>query len=264
MIDPIVNTDIDHTSTTQPSSPASNCDPRRKINSVWREKICDWFYAVVDHFDLYRETVCVACSYLDRFIPRYRLEINHKTYQLAAITCLYMAIKLYETRKLSIASFMELSRGNFTVDHIVSMESVILRTLSWQLHPPTPLTFVNHLLLMIPNEPKNSEQIITLHEISLFLTELSVCDYFFVTRKPSSIAMACILNAIDEIKLSPVIVQKFICDLRQNTTLDVTGEEVMECKELLKEMYIAAGAEFYGRDETSSPTTVVETVDVSN
>jgi hypothetical protein len=36
-----------------------------------------------------------------------------------------------------------------------------------------------------------------LQDISSFFTELAVCDYFFVTMRPSAVALACILNALE-------------------------------------------------------------------
>ena len=39
-----------------------------EINEMWREKICEWCYQVVDHFDFNREIVSVAMSYLVRYL----------------------------------------------------------------------------------------------------------------------------------------------------------------------------------------------------
>ena len=96
-----------------------------KINECWREKICEWAYQVIDHFDFNREVVAISLSYLDRFLCT--REVNKKVFQLAAMTSLYMAIKLYEPSTLRMSSFIELSRGYFTVEHIISMEETLLR-----------------------------------------------------------------------------------------------------------------------------------------
>ena len=95
------------------------------INDVWREKICEWCYQVVDHFDFSREVVGVCMSFLDRYLSTRR--VNKKIFQLAAMTCLYIAIKLYEPSTLKISSLIGLSRGFFTDEHIVAMEQSILR-----------------------------------------------------------------------------------------------------------------------------------------
>ena len=112
-----------------PSSPSSECTSSSSstgvINDVWREKICEWCYQVVDHFEFNREIVSIAMSYLDRYLMT--RQVTKKIFQLAAMTCLYLAIKLYESRRLRISSLIELSRGYFSPEHINAMEESILR-----------------------------------------------------------------------------------------------------------------------------------------
>ena len=95
------------------------------INDVWREKICEWSYQVIDHFDFSREVVSISIHYLDRFLAT--RQCNKKVFQLAAMTSLFLAIKLYEPGKLSMDSMIELSRGYFKVEQMVAMELEILR-----------------------------------------------------------------------------------------------------------------------------------------
>ena len=92
---------------------------------MWREKICEWSYQVIDHFDFSREVVSVSIHYLDRFLAT--RTVNKKVFQLAAMTCLFLAIKLHEPGKLSMASMIELSRGYFMVEQMATMEMSILR-----------------------------------------------------------------------------------------------------------------------------------------
>lgn len=217
-----------------------------KFSEVWREQICDWSYAIVDHFDLDRETVSISFSYLDRFIPRYQDRICHKTYQLVAMTTLYMAIKLHENRKLSISSFISLSRGQFTANHVISMESTILRALSWLVHPPTPLTFINHLILLYPRaSPELRNQLVV---IARYIAELSVYDYYFVTKKPSSIALACILHAMNDMQVPLHETIEFMDNVR-GVNIDPEAKEVYDCQVHLKEIYYASRENDAEREE---------------
>ena len=95
------------------------------INEVWREKICEWSYQVIDHFDFSREIVSISMHYLDRYLAT--RSVNKKLFQLAAMTSLYLAIKLYEPGTLTMASMIELSRGYFQVEQMAEMEIAILR-----------------------------------------------------------------------------------------------------------------------------------------
>ncbi len=95
------------------------------INDTWREKICEWSYQVVDHFDFSREVVCLSMSFLDRYLSIE--QVDKKLFQLAAMTTLHLAIKLFEPGTLSMQSMIELSRGYFTAEHMAAMEIKILQ-----------------------------------------------------------------------------------------------------------------------------------------
>jgi hypothetical protein len=103
----------------------SSTSSSSNINEVWREKICEWSYQVIDHFDFSREVVSVSIHYLDRFLAT--RHVNKKVFQLAAMTSLFLAIKLFEPGRLSMSSMIELSRGYFMVEQMVEMETSILR-----------------------------------------------------------------------------------------------------------------------------------------
>ncbi len=95
------------------------------INEVWREKICEWSYQVIDHFDFSREIVAISVSYLDRYISQ--RFVNKKHFQLLAMSCLYLAIKLFGPRTVSMKTMIEMSRGYFQVEDMIEMEKSILR-----------------------------------------------------------------------------------------------------------------------------------------
>ena len=95
------------------------------ISEVWREKICEWSFQVIDHFDFNREIVAVSLNYLDRYLSS--RPVNRKVFQLAAMTSLYLAIKLFEPTKMRMSSFIELSRGYFRPEHVTVMEEAVLR-----------------------------------------------------------------------------------------------------------------------------------------
>mmetsp|Transcript_9376 Transcript_9376/g.13960 ORF Transcript_9376/g.13960 Transcript_9376/m.13960 type:complete len:252 (-) Transcript_9376:12-767(-) len=183
---------------------------RTGINECWREKICEWSYQVIDHFDFNREIVSISLSYLDRYLST--RPVNRKTFQLAAMTSLYLAIKLYEPSNLMMSSFIELSRGYFSTEHIVAMEEAILRALSWHVHPPTALTAVKHFMLLLPEDACHMSIFHEIKELSRFLTELSVCDYFFVKQKATTIGLAALLSSIELIdgNWNPRAIEQFL------------------------------------------------------
>lgn len=204
----------------------------------WRRKICQWSYRVVDNFQFDRSIVSVAMNMLDRFLQAYRSpsdcenstsccclackpSIDSRTFQLASMTCLYIAIKsspetatveeLNRRRCFKISTFAELSRGLFSSEDISMMEQTILSTLSWLVNPPTPMTFVPYLLNLLPptqtlpQEAHRTYGLVhqVLRELSRYITELGVClGSELSTFPPSQVAFVSILVSMDLITAS--------------------------------------------------------------
>lgn len=224
------------------------------MNESWRDKICEWAYNIVDYFNYDRELVFVCMNYLDRYAMKRR--VDTRTYQLAAITALFLVVKIYEPRSssrvLDVSSLAKLSQSTFSEDTIVSMELELLRILKWNLFPPTAYTFaryLNKILVEIASKEEectrpsaSSRQEVT--ELSRFLTELSVCDYFFVPHKPSTVGIAALLNAIEIVNdedYSPTLIHIFIQRVYQQTEINAQSSEVQECRARLQATFVESG-----------------------
>uniref|UniRef100_A0A7S1UN00 Cyclin N-terminal domain-containing protein n=1 Tax=Grammatophora oceanica TaxID=210454 RepID=A0A7S1UN00_9STRA len=212
----------------------------------WRRKITEWSYRVVDHFRIDREVVLVAMNYFDRFLalhstssanhtcqcPACQRAVDSRTFQLAAMTCLYLAIKLhaeslentdgrtFRGRKIKISSFVDLSRGQFTAEDLASMERIILATLQWKVNPPTSSLLVTYLLRLMPSQvayPTSLHYDLVLHvlkELARYLSELSVCTTnLSISYLPSEVAYAAIMVSMDLLNLQalPLDVQHSFC-----------------------------------------------------
>eukprot|EP00523_Entomoneis_sp_CCMP467_P011681 CAMPEP_0168720008 /NCGR_PEP_ID=MMETSP0724-20121128/1336_1 /TAXON_ID=265536 /ORGANISM="Amphiprora sp., Strain CCMP467" /LENGTH=376 /DNA_ID=CAMNT_0008766587 /DNA_START=90 /DNA_END=1220 /DNA_ORIENTATION=+ len=204
------------------------------ISELWREKICEWCYQVIDHFDFSREVVAIAMNYLDRYLAT--KVVNKKVFQLAAMTALFLAVKLHEPAKLSMASMIELSRGSFTVQQMAAMEISLIRGLSWHLHPPTAHSFTKRFLHLVPLSSIALDVLYDVLELSRFLAELSVIDYFFVTQRPSHVAVAAIANAMQDIASVSFEAQNEFGQLMLSSYgIDILGStDIMECRNRLR------------------------------
>lgn len=134
--------------------------------------------------------------------------------------------------------------------------------------PPTAFCIGRHFLHMIP---VSSEFPLTVrHDIlehTRFLSELSVIDYFFVTKRASSVGLAALLNAIDSNGNFSVNHRvEFLKHLERLDNFDPNDAEIGECRDRLCELYIQGGyeppstvnyAEMAQRQETVSPVSVV-------
>lgn len=164
-----------------------------EIDTLCREKMCEWAYRVVDHFHAPREIIAIAFSCLDRFVDR--CCCDRAAFKLAAMTCIYMATKLFNAREISMSSLAELSRGEFDMAHIAEMEGIILTALKWRMHPPTIQCFINHLCTLLPLIKGPITR--TIYRRASFFGELSLFDYSFVTLPRSTVAVAALINAME-------------------------------------------------------------------
>lgn len=170
-----------------------------RIDEYCREQIVEWSFRVVDYFRIDREVVSLSLSMLDRFLAT--CKCDRTTFKLAATTTLQLAVKLLHPCKLGdLGILSDLSRGEFDMVDVRDMESHILKSLAWSLHPPTANAFSTLLLDFVFADGAvnmTCDDIDDLHDISSFFTELALCDYFFVTMRPSAVALACIINALE-------------------------------------------------------------------
>ncbi|KAG7355418.1 cyclin-like protein [Nitzschia inconspicua] len=227
-----------------------------QINKHWREKICEWAYQVVDHFDLNREVVSIAMNHLDRFLDTFTEQVDKNTFQLLAMTCLYLSIKLNEYKHLlipesksSMDTILRLSRGAFTLPQMEQMEYEVLQRLRWHVHPPTPQLFVKHFLFFLSVDQNE------IHDLTQFMIELSVMDYFFVNYKPSEVAVASLLNALQRF-YPQTQAQSYFPFLAKFLDMDSPG--IVACRERLGLIYAQANDQgVYGTATTDKDASTV-------
>jgi len=165
------------------------------IDEFCREQICEWTFRVVDYFRIDREVVSMSLNYLDRFLCLTKEGCDRPLFKLAATTTLYMAVKVFYPNKLGeLGILSDLSRGEFTMRDVADLESHMLNLLQWNLHPPTSAAFAQILLDYLNVKLPEVDD---LYANTAFFSELAVCDYFFVGYPPSTVALACILNALE-------------------------------------------------------------------
>jgi hypothetical protein len=170
-----------------------------RIDEYCREQICEWSYRVVDYFRIDREVTAVSLSYLDRFLCT--CSCDRSMFKLAATTTLYMAVKVFHPQKLEdLGVLSDLSRGEFDMTDVAEMEQHILQALSWRLHPPTAVAMSSLLLDYFLADrllAVSDDDITEIKDTASFFAELAVCDYFFTTLPPSTVALASILNSLE-------------------------------------------------------------------
>ncbi len=115
------------------------------------------------------------------------------------------------------------------------MELMLLTTIWWRVHPPMAIAFVGELLDLccttLGPEVRNG-----VLYYAKFHTELVVSDYDFLTVTSSSVSVAALMNAFEELELD-IKIQNHIMFLRllKATRMDCQGDEIRQLQVCLRE-----------------------------
>jgi len=218
---------------------AANEAIRRKaakpVDEDCRVKMCEWCYQVVDFCKFRRETVGIGMSYLDRYMCSKKGKKalgDRKEYQLVAMTCLYVAIKLHEPLEMETSLLADLSRGCYTEMEFANMEKNILEAIEWRVSGPTPLAFVLHYISFLP-DIISSSVIEAIFDYARYQTELAIGDHYFVKTKPSVVGMAALLNALEGMDATLVpdrIVNRLVRTVVMYTEMDLEEVETIQMR----------------------------------
>jgi len=179
---------------------ATRTPPGETIDGSWRQRIIEWMYGVIDHCNLRRESVAVATYFLDLSSARGLVKCR-VDFQLIAMTSLMLSIKLNDSTMVKLDSMVKLGRGLFNEADVIAMESKILQTFGWHVHPPTPVCFMRQLLRLMPPEASPIARYMIV-EVTRFISEISSCLYKFVKYPASIMATAAIVVAMERVEES--------------------------------------------------------------
>ncbi|CAB9527726.1 Cyclin, N-terminal domain [Seminavis robusta] len=177
-----------------------------------RRSLVDVYDEVFDLCQLQnRDTVSVAISYLDRFMSVQKRFVN---VQVAAMTCFYLAVKLYEPTVIPPSMLVEVFSRTLdcdeeqeddastdtvvTAEAIETMEMKVLSGLKWNLNPPTAMMFVRQLLCCLPGLSQWKQAAIDLAQAHL---RVAVRSNDTMGVRASTQAVAVLFLAVE--KLSP-------------------------------------------------------------
>jgi hypothetical protein len=157
-------------------------------------------------------------SYVDRYMSRCTTATATTTagppttkqeVELMALTCFYLAVKLYQTGPvLSARQMAVLSGGTYGIKEISAMEKKILFVLRWRLHPPCPTDFLGSFFTLLstheilsPCEPWEDQVLV----LSQRMLESATLDYCIVLHHvlPSHLAAAALIYAVSLVQPEP-------------------------------------------------------------
>ncbi|KAI7687082.1 G1/S-specific cyclin-E1, partial [Sarcoptes scabiei] len=112
------------------------------LQPIMRATLLDWLNEVCQAYNLTRQTYYLALDFFDRYLSL-KDDVSKRRLQLLGITCLFIASKIEEIFPPKLSRFSFVCDGACDDSEILTKELVILNTLKWELHPITPIAWLN-------------------------------------------------------------------------------------------------------------------------
>mmetsp|Transcript_33640 Transcript_33640/g.61991 ORF Transcript_33640/g.61991 Transcript_33640/m.61991 type:complete len:305 (+) Transcript_33640:146-1060(+) len=211
------------------SSSRYNCHNylNSQVDATCRKAMVDWCFTVAKSFEFSRETVGIAItSILDRYLSSSSGSESSKTaevaalrskqvFQLAAITALYMAIKIFEPVQLGIDMIIKICRGAYKESDIYSMERDILFSLEWRvcIATTTPMEYVRHFSELLLLSSDWGSGIIAKDDIiqhAVKYADRATNDIYFSTCRTSAVGAACLAGALNDVNTLSIFEKKIL------------------------------------------------------
>jgi hypothetical protein len=172
------------------------------VDESARQQIGQWCINIMDACSYTRETASMTMSCLDRFVATpegHQALVDRNEYQLAALTAVYLTVKVHCPQALSPDLVASLSQGSFTREDVETMERRMLHALQWRVNPPTIMDFVRLYLDLVPTDCLDQHARNVVVELAGYQADLSILEFEFATAKPSHVAFASLLNAVESV-----------------------------------------------------------------
>ncbi|KAH7433871.1 hypothetical protein KP509_07G090200 [Ceratopteris richardii] len=162
-----------------------------------RMRAITWILKVRAFYNFTPLTAALSVNYLDRFLACHIFP-NGKSWmvQLLSVACLSLAAKMEE---VDVPFLLELQVGTelfFEPRTIQRMELLVLSTLEWRMSSVTPFAYVHYFVSKLDLD--DCSNCIFLSRVNeLILSTLQ--DLSFTSFRPSSIAIAAVLCAVQEL-----------------------------------------------------------------
>ena len=221
------------------------------VDEESRASMIGWCAAVAKALKLDAETVWISTNYLDRYLSSGRgrsgetLQDKYQ-FQLASISCFYLAVKLHERTRLSAETLAQMCRNYYPAEDITEMEEDVIFALDWRVSTPTPGHFIREFVELLPvrldAQPRDR-----LVAAALAHVDATTTDFYMSFYHPSAVGAACLSSALlREDVLTTAQRQAFWMQLGELTDLiDImeVQNKLLEGKTLCKPVVVEANKE---------------------
>ena len=167
-----------------------------------RRTMCSWCYQIADLCSIDRGVACIGMSYLDRFMSTSSNRsmdalLSRTEYQLAAVSCLVIALKCRSGIELGTGFVAEtVCQGVYTEDELDAMEMEVLGALTWKLNGPSSHDFVDAIVGLLPPSCCSGGASSSLVLAARVHLEAAALDYSMAMHPSSALACAALLSSL--------------------------------------------------------------------
>ncbi|KAG0216097.1 hypothetical protein BGX28_005993 [Mortierella sp. GBA30] len=145
----------------------------------YRVRLIEWLIQVHERFDLLQETIHLCVNYLDRFLSKVLIPIDHL--QLAGTVALLLASKFEEIQSPAIEALVLLGGNAYTPSRVRQAEIEMLRVLDYDMSAPGPMSFLRRI-------SKADRYDVDIRTLAKYLVDLTLCDHRFIAVPSSMVA----------------------------------------------------------------------------
>lgn len=210
----------------------------------WRPRVVQWFFDMIDHFELSRDVVYVAADILDRYtISSSFIISSSQHYQEVSIAAIFLAAKTLKASRISMESLLQTmgKTCKMTTSQAMGVVREVVSALDWTYPNLAPSAFAKQLLgitaCFLPEGQHRTRKPL---EHMLYLTELAVLGNLSSKSFASDIALAALLQTMNP-KTGPADCccltqdrfQGMAEELRAELNLDCSNETIQNlCQKL--------------------------------
>lgn len=122
------------------------------INHSMRTILVDWLVEVCEEYRLQNETLCLAVSYIDRFLSV--MSVVRAKLQLVGTAAMFIAAKYEEIYPPNVGEFVYITDHTYTKSQVLRMEQIILKVLKFDLFVPSLYMFTSIFANMLELDDK--------------------------------------------------------------------------------------------------------------
>ena len=159
---------------------------QKDINEKMRIILIDWLIEVHLKFKLLPETLFLTINFIDRYLQKN--QTSRDKLQLIAVSSLLIACKYEEIYPPEISSFVYITDNAYKKEDILNYELKILTSLDYDVTYPTPLRFLEILIIKLG---LNNDEIF--YYKMQYLLELTLSKLIFYNYTYLELVISCCL-----------------------------------------------------------------------